>query len=130
MPQQIGFRANVAITAGTFVQRIANNADGEPEVSPSTDGTTLGGELCVGVALADAAAGEIVEIAGPGEYATVTSAGVLTPGTEHQLTTDANGEAVAAGAGDDVLAIFYGHEASVAGGDTMVYVLGTGIQAI
>jgi hypothetical protein len=127
---EIGYIALAAVTAGQFVQRVANSADGFPQVAPSSDGTTVGGELNVGVALADAAIGEFVKVAGPGEYATVTATGVLTPGTDHMLTTDLNGQAVAAGAGDDVIAIFANHVATVAGGDCVVFVLGTGVNNI
>ncbi len=115
--REMAYRANVALTRGQVVQRVANNAAGEPVCDVSTNGT-IASEIHIGVCDADYAAGDWLTPSTGWVWAQVT-AGVLTPGTEYRLTIDPLGAGIGqlqatVLAVDEVVATFEGAVATVA----------------
>ncbi len=128
--RRMAYRANVALTRGQVVQRIANNAAGEPVCDVSTDGTIGMAEIHIGVVDADYAAGDWVTPDTGWVWAQVT-AGVLTPGTEYRLSIDPAGLGVgqlqaAVVAAQQVIATFEGSVATAGAAGELVPVYFTG----
>lgn len=109
MSKPITMLSNAAIVKGRFIQLQSINADGKKVGIHATDGTTATAQVITGISLDSAdGAGENIRVMplGSGEQVTAQGGGVLTPATHQALTCDANGKAVAAGAGDRCLAMF------------------------
>ena len=126
----ISYIANVALTKGQVVRRMANTAAGLPQVALATDATMATGQIIVGIALADCAAGDFAELCGPGEYcnAAQIAAVALTPGGHNQLTVNAASRLIAnATTANQTIALFQGYVAT--GGavqEAQVLFLGSG----
>lgn len=114
MTNLLGCQANGAIVKGTFV-KLVGIVDGRPDCSTATDGT-IGTEHIIGVATHDAADNEdlLVQPLDGTIIDYLVAGGVLTPGTNADITTSGAGKAVAAVAGKQVLATFI-HNASSSG---------------
>lgn len=90
---EMAHRANVALTKGQSLIRVANNAAGEPVCDVATDGTIAAGEIHIGVADKDYAAADWVTPSRGFVWAQIT-AGVLTPGTSYRLSVDPLGAGI------------------------------------
>jgi hypothetical protein len=105
----LGCVASGAVVGGTNVKHVGT-VRGMPQVAKSTTATIVGAEKHLGMALHDAADGEDLLVQ-PHDGSVVDIAvagGALVPGTNDELTTDANGKYIAAAAGDVVLGSFIG----------------------
>ena len=124
MRNALNLVAAVEIAAGRFVRRT-----GERSMEAASDGTFATGHVIAGVCEATAEAGIPTTITTQGP-AKMRAGAEIIPGVHHRLTTDVNGRAKPAGAGDQVCALFTGLETAQLGHEIDVEVqLGAQIPA-